>query len=183
MNVCHDSCMSHGAQLRHVLCQTCVAVCCSVLQCVAVCCSVLQCVAVCCSVLSSCVRHVASVRRVTSRRVCVCCCVNRYVATVRHDSCMSHGNIHKHDATHSCAMFDTTHVCTGFTHTMRTQCVVLIHKCVTRLIHECATCVTRHTQQVGLHRSAHGTTLQHMSDTRGVATVRHDSCMSHGTHS
>jgi len=34
-----------------VLCQrydTCVAVCCSVLQCVAVCCSVLQCVAVCC---------------------------------------------------------------------------------------------------------------------------------------
>ena len=34
-----------------VFSESCVAVCCSVLQCVAVCCSVLQCVAVCCSVL------------------------------------------------------------------------------------------------------------------------------------
>ena len=34
---------------RNVVCTTCVAVCCNVLQCVAVCCRVLQCVAVCCS--------------------------------------------------------------------------------------------------------------------------------------
>jgi len=37
----------------HRVDDTCVAVCCSVLQCVAVCCSVLQCVAVCCSVSKS----------------------------------------------------------------------------------------------------------------------------------
>jgi len=38
-----DQCLQNGIS------ETCVAVCCSVLQCVAVCCSVLQCVAVCCS--------------------------------------------------------------------------------------------------------------------------------------
>ena len=40
-----DQCLQNGIS------ETCVAVCCSVLQCVAVGCSVLQCVAVCCSVL------------------------------------------------------------------------------------------------------------------------------------
>jgi len=44
---------------------SCVAVCCSVLQCGAVCCSVLQCVAVCCSALQS---------------VAVCCSVLQCVA-------------------------------------------------------------------------------------------------------